>query len=1062
MSTVLETTLRGKNMRLNPLRMEQAAGEEEYAAGRELEEAGRVKVAEQDGTRVKYTVAGKPPQTVTLDRDLTIRCDCGTYSTKGCCRHVVAAWLEAERAKIPESMLQKSAARRAGELTGLILREMPAEANVRLEVTLALPREFGNSRQAQIGLRAGTEKFYVIKDPQAFLDAMDEKTSLPFGREFIFEPEWMHFSGDDERVLSLVRKLLSARVQEARGSGSRMIPMPDPFVSELLENIGETPLRVMDREGKIIRCRQIRQTQLPLQFTMNLGPRGLNASARMPADFTPVTADCDWVMTGGKLLQTDGTQRELIRMIWEHQYEGRCLFHYPLEETGRVISEVLPYLKIRGAVEIGSELRERLVRLPLQPQVYLDRDGKSVIASVRFRYGEIELNPFAPEEKKIALGKDEKLLLRDAETEHTVLEILANAGFRVRKENIRLSGSDAVFDFVSEGVKKLQEASEVFLSREFKRILPRRSTLSGSMRMNGDRLELMLEKDGEPIDEILELMEALSRRRRYYRLKNGDFLDLTALAEWQEIAAGIYEAAQRDGSETGRDVLELRAYRAWYLNSMLENSNVPIQVDESVRKVSESLTQGDRNVTAPPMAPGLSLRGYQKRGYEWMYALDRMKMGGILADDMGLGKTVQVIALMQTAQEKGRTSLVVAPTSLTYNWLSEIRRFAPDLSAAVLNGTAQQRAEMIRHIAKHGDVDVAITSYPLIRRDIELLKEIRFRFLILDEAQNIKNAGSVAAQAAKQLQGDTRFALTGTPMENGVGELWSIFDFVLPGYLPGYNSFLRKYQDGENSVDLLRRIRPFLTRRLKQEVLEELPEKMEITLHAQMTPEQQQIYRAALERLRPRINELLEEKGVDRSRIEVLSAITELREICCHPSLVMNEYRGGSGKEDLLLELLPEMIGDGRRILLFSQFTSMLKLLRTRLEENGYSTMYLDGDTPAGERLELTDRFNAGEAQIFLISLRAGGYGLNLTGADLVIHYDPWWNPATEDQATDRAHRIGQQKKVQVIRLVTGESIEEQVVELGGRKKALFERLITPGESAISALSEQEIRALFA
>ncbi len=1046
-------------MKLNPLQMERTAGKEEYAAGRELEESGCVKVAEQNGARIRYTVAGKPPVSVTLEQDLSVRCECAVYSERGCCRHIVAAWMEAERAKIPESMLRKAAPKRAEELTTLILREMPAEATIRMEVTLALPRRDG--QETRIGLRAGTEKLYVVKDPMAFICAVEEGQAMTFGKDFTYEPGWMRFSDDDERVLALVRKLLAAQGFERRESG-RMIPIPDPFVKELLDRIGETPLRIMDSEGQIIRCKQLRKIRLPLQFTLNLSPRGMNASARMPADFIPVTEDCAWGMTGGHLVSTEENQRELIRMIWRNQYEGRCLFHYPLEETGRVISEVLPYLKIRGAVEMGNDLRSRLVRLPLQTQVYLDRDGKNVTGKVIFRYGEIELNPFAPEEKKIALGKDEKLLLRDAEAEHTVLEILANAGFRVRKESVRLSGSDPIFDFVSEGVKKLQEVSEVFLSREFKRILPRRSILSGSMRMNGDKLELMLEKDGVPVDELLGLMEALSRRRRYFRLKNGDFLDLAALAEWQEIAAGIYEAAQRDGNETDRDVLELRAYRAWYLTSMLENSGIPIQVDESVRKMAESLSGGGQEITAPPLAPGLSLRDYQRRGYEWMYALDRMRMGGVLADDMGLGKTVQVIALLQTAREDGRTSLVVAPTSLTYNWLSEIRRFAPELSTVILNGTAVQRAGMIRHIAEHGDVDIAITSYPLIRRDIELLKYIRFRFLILDEAQNIKNAGSVAAQAVKQLQGDTRFALTGTPMENGVGELWSIFDFVLPGYLPGYNSFLRKYQDGENAADLLRRIRPFLTRRLKQEVLEELPDKMEITLRAQMTPEQRQIYRASLERLRPKISELLEEKGVERSRMEVLSAITELREICCHPSMVMNEYSGGSGKEDMLLELLPEMIGSGRRILLFSQFTRMLKLLRTRLEENGYSTMYLDGETPADERLDLAERFNAGEAQIFLISLRAGGYGLNLTGADLVIHYDPWWNPATEDQATDRAHRIGQQKKVQVIRLVTGESIEEQVIELGVRKKALFERLITPGESVLSALSEQDIRGLFA
>ena len=517
----------------------------------------------------------------------------------------------------------------------------------------------------------------------------------------------------------------------------------------------------------------------------------------------------------------------------------------------------------------------------------------------------------------------------------------------------------------------------------------------------------------------------------------------------------------RDESEPDRDVITLRAYRAAYLASMLENSGIPIETDESVRRMSETLMNGEQGIQAPALAPGLTLRDYQMRGYEWMYALDRMHMGGILADDMGLGKTVQVIALLQATRETGRTSLVVAPTSLTYNWLSEIRRFAPELSAVILNGTGAQRAGMIRHIAEHGDVDIAITSYPLIRRDIDLLKDIPFRYLILDEAQNIKNAGSVAAQAAKQLRGDTRFALTGTPMENGIGELWSLFDFVLPGYLPGYNTFLRKYQDGENAEDLLRRIRPFLTRRLKQDVLEELPEKMEITLTAQMTPEQNRIYRAALERLRPKVNNIIEAKGIQQGRMEVLSAITELRQICCHPSLIMNEYRGGSGKEELLLEVLPGMIGSGRRILLFSQFTSMLKILRRRLEEQGFSTMYLDGETPAGDRLNLTERYNGGEGQVFLISLRAGGSGLNLTGADLVIHYDPWWNPATEDQATDRAHRIGQKHKVQVIRLVTGESIEEQVVELGSRKKALFDRLITPGESALSALSEQDIRRLF-
>ena len=1050
-------------MRLNPLLMEKLTGPEEYAAGRDLEELGAVKIAEEDKGMIRCAVTDQGVYNVTLTRRLVIHCDCDVFLQKGCCRHAVAVWLYADRRKIPDSMMKKQAPETAAELTDIILKEMPSEANVRLEVTLVLPKKPG--QELRIGLRIGEKKLYVIRDIRQFLSAAEAGETIELGKDFTWQPEWMHFTDDDGRLLQLLRKLCSAQEPGARAGGpaaSRLMRLPDPFAEELLEQAGDTPLRVMDQSGKISHCRPVRGTQLPVHFAVNLGPRGMQVSGRIPPDLQPVTADCSWVMTGGSLIRTEKEQTRLIRLIWENQYEGRCLMEYPLADTERVIGEVLPYLRIRGAVEIGEELRKRLVRLPLKPEVYLDKDGKSVVATVRFTYGEIVLDPFGAERKRITLDKGEQLLLRDAEAEHSVLEILANAGFRVGRENIRLSGTDAVFDFVSRGVKRLQEVSEVYLSREFKRIVPRRPILSGSMRMNGDRLELMLTRDGEPVDELLELMEALSRKRRYFRLRGGEFLDLNDLASWQETAAVIYEAAVRDGNELNRDTLTLRAYRASYLTSMLENSGVPITPDDRVRELSETLANGGGNAEMPELASGVSLRDYQKRGYEWMAALDRMHMGGILADDMGLGKTAQIIALLLATREAGRTSLVVAPTSLTYNWLSEFRKFAPNLSVTVLSGSAAQRAGLIRHITGNGDLDVVITSYPLIRRDIELLKEFRFRFVILDEAQNIKNAGSVAAQAVKQLQADTRFALTGTPMENGVGDLWSLFDVVLPGYLPGYNTFLRKYQEGENAADLLKRIKPFLIRRLKQDVLDELPDKMETTLTARMTQDQERIYRAALERLRPQIDRLLEEKGAGGGRIEVLSAITELREICCHPSLVISDYRGGSGKEDMLLELLPEMIRNGRRVLIFSQFTSMLRLLRTRIEESGFSTLYLDGDTPAGERLNLTERFNQGEGQVFLISLKAGGSGLNLTGADMVILYDPWWNPAAEEQATDRAHRIGQQKKVTVIRLVTGDTIEEQVVELGARKKALFERLITPGETVFSAMSEQEIRGLFA
>lgn len=1043
-------------MRLNPFMMEQAAGETEYLAGRELDERDRVRLTEEDGVIQKYRVADSQNYTVTLNRSLTVHCDCAAFAEKGCCRHAVAVYFAAERNGVPEAMLKRNATIVAQDLDELALRALPAEPNLKLELTLALPNRPG--QELRLGLRVGEDKLYVVRDIRQFLEKVDGGEELSFGKGFCYQPDRMRFGPAEDRLLAPLRRFFAARgMGENRASvvNARLVRLPETYAEEILSLLKDTKFRIMNNAGEIFTCRGIKETELPLRFELNLTPRGLSVTGRISAELIPLTENCSYVLLGKNVISVPESQSGLVRMLWGRQYDGKCLIEYPLKETGRVIGEILPYLKLRGSVEMSSGLRERLVRRELKAEIYLDRDMDSVIARVLFRYGDIVLNPFGPVQEKITLEKGEKLLLRDAEAEYAILEILAGAGFRVTRENIRLSGQDRLYRFVREDVARLQELCVIYPSVEFKKITPRRPSLSGSMRMDGDQLKLTLEADGEPIGEVLELMEALSRKREYFRLRNGAFLDLTGLDEWGEIAESIYEAALRDGNELNRDAVILRNYRSFYLKGMLENAGIRLNADSSLPDNTENADD-----TSVPIH-GIVLRDYQERGYRWLYGLDRLHMGGVLADDMGLGKTVQMIALLRATRQSGRTALIVAPTSLTYNWLSELKRFAPELSAAVLSGTAAQRERLIRHVAEHGDVDVLITSYPLIRRDIGLLKEICFRFAVLDEAQCIKNAGSIAATAVKQLRADTRFALTGTPMENGIGELWSIFDFVLPGYLPGYNAFLRKYQDGENSEDLRRRIQPFLMRRLKQDVLDELPEKMENTMTAGMTQGQREVYRAAMERLRPRVNRLLEEKGNGRGRIEVLSAITELRQICCHPGLVLEDYRGGSGKEEMLMQILPGLLGEGRRILIFSQFTSMLKMLRIRMEEEGYSLMYLDGDTPAGQRLEMTEQFNTGNTQIFLISLRAGGYGLNLAGADIVIHYDPWWNPAAEDQATDRAHRIGQQRKVQVIRLVTGESIEEQVVELGLRKKALFDRLITPGETDLSALSEQDIRDLF-
>ncbi|MBP3540877.1 MAG: DEAD/DEAH box helicase, partial [Clostridia bacterium] len=435
----------------------------------------------------------------------------------------------------------------------------------------------------------------------------------------------------------------------------------------------------------------------------------------------------------------------------------------------------------------------------------------------------------------------------------------------------------------------------------------------------------------------------------------------------------------------------------------------------------------------------------------------------ILADEMGLGKTVQVIAALSAAKRKDgvQKNIIVTPTSLTYHWLAELKRFDDSLTVRVITGHRAERRHTIQDIKNDPTVDVILTSYPLLRRDIEYLRDIPLRFAVLDEAQSVKNAQSQGAIAAKELDAQVRIALTGTPMENHTGELWSIFDFVLPGYLGTQGSFLRRYGGGELAEELRERVRPFLMRRLKSEVLTQLPEKREQYVYAAMTPEQERIYRTLLETLRQNVEPALENGSLAKARMQVLSVLLKMRQVCCHPKLFLGDYEGTSGKLELLVQTVHSSIASGRRLLIFSQFVGMLQIIRKRLSREGVQSLYLDGDTKPAQRQQLCDRFNGGDGKVFLISLKAGGTGLNLTGADLVIHYDPWWNPAAEDQATDRAHRIGQTKDVDVIKLIAQDTIEEKVTELSKRKRAIFDRVVISGETSLGSLTEEDIRALF-
>jgi len=624
-----------------------------------------------------------------------------------------------------------------------------------------------------------------------------------------------------------------------------------------------------------------------------------------------------------------------------------------------------------------------------------------------------------------------------------------------------------IYDYIPSS-EEIKDFSDLYFSEDFKKIkIYNYSHVKSGVRVSGQGL-LEFDFRIEDIDpkEIRKILSSIRQKKKYYRLKDGDLIDLQH-QDFSKVASVIdyLNINEKELFSKGRTLIP--KYNAFYLDEALGDDLQGFKKDLSFKKFIKDLEE-EKNIdySLPPNLDNI-MRNYQKEGFKWLKNLSHYGFGGILADEMGLGKTLQTIAFI-AAEKADKPSLIVAPTTLIYNWLREVEKFAPQLKALVIAGSPQEREDLI---ANAKDYDMVITSYPLIRRDVESYKDITFKYCILDEAQHIKNPLSQNSYAVKSIKAKGYFALTGTPLENSLTELWSIFDFIMPGYLFNHHKFLERYEipivkegDQEVLATLNKHIKPFILRRLKKDVVAELPPKIEHKLVVDMTEEQKKLYTAYMLSARKTVERDFLLPGQKGNKLEIMALLTRLRQICCDPAVFLEDYQGDSGKMQALEELLEEVLAQKHRVLLFSQFTRVLKNIVGRLKSKGIPYSYLDGNTPAKVRNDLVNDFNAGSNDIFLISLKAGGTGLNLTGADIVIHFDPWWNPAVEQQATDRAHRIGQEKTVQVIKLIAKDTIEEKIYNLQEKKKEIFDKVVevsTSEMSLISKLSEAEIRELF-
>ena len=728
---------------------------------------------------------------------------------------------------------------------------------------------------------------------------------------------------------------------------------------------------------------------------------------------------------------------------------------------------VVPKIKDNFEIKnIDKEQIEKYMPKDLYVKIYLDYNEKGyIIADVKFCYGNVEFNPI----KNVNLE-----ITRNAIQENEVLDTFVQTGFMLDSANARLvlANDEKIYNFLSKEIEDYMKKFEVLVAEDFKKKdIKKIKIKSIGVKIENNLLDINLEDFKFNIYEIKDIINKYKLKRKFYKLKDGTYISLEKNNSL-DFLENVVDNIEIDYVNSEGGTIKLPIYRAMYLEKLFkEMNNTNIQKNEYYKKMISEIE--DRHIdinTKIPKKLNTELRTYQKIGYKWLKTLEQYKMGGILADDMGLGKTVQVLTVIlsyiQENKEKAKNSIIVCPSSLTLNWYNEIQKFTPTIKTLVISGDYLERKRKIETINNY---QIVITSYDSLKRDIDLYTQYNFKYIVADEAQYIKNNNTKNSKAVKLINAETKFALTGTPIENSLSELWSIFDFIMPGYLYKYKKFKELYeipiiknQDEEKMNKLKKQIEPFILRRTKSEVLTELPDKTVTILSNEMKEEQYSIYMSYMAQARDEIMYQIDMKGFEKSQIKILSLLMRLRQICCHPKLFLSEYTGESSKLNQCIEIIQDAVLGGHKILLFSSYTSMFEIIEEQLKKLKINYLKLTGQTKVGERIKLVDEFNTNEnIKVFLISLKAGGTGLNLTGADMVIHYDPWWNLSAENQATDRTYRIGQKKNVQVYKLITKNSIEEKIYELQQKKAKLIDNMLSTDATFISKLSKDDIMALF-
>ena len=1100
-------------------------GEENLQKAKEYERQGRVNITnveynDENNFEIKSIIIGTEPYKTYISihngeiDDIT--CECQEYHKHyGICKHTLASIISFSNGKQYNKNIKKEIKlnsidennqyRNFKQIVNTFYNEeieeisqnedevvLKNKGTIKLEPRILYDKFAGDMR---VEFKIGNKKMYKIKDLSEFYTRMLEKEFHKYGEKLQFIHTKEVFEEESKPLLDFVLRYAEI-IKYANSNSNSNYRYYGKALSEtsiILGNTGIDELFDILKGQKVDFQRDYNKEKV--EFTEeqpNIEFKLKKVNEEQYA-IVPNIEIFNVTIIKGKNYRYVLDKNKLYRCTKEFENSNLKLLelfrqNYMTEvvlgknELSQLFSIVIP--KVKKAITIEDMSEEDISKYKpkeLGVKVYLDFDKNDfLIADVKFCYDENEFNPL-----------DEKLKLkfpRNMIQETKVLNVFRRTGFMFDTQNLRfiLPNNDKIYEFLTEDINYYMQKFEVLVTEKFKSKQIRQPKI-GSLGVKVENNLLVIDLKGLDInsEELEEVMEKYSLKKKYHRLKDGSFIDLEESKEIQfldKLVAGM----DIEYKEIEDGVVRLPVQRSLYLNQLLKGiRGTEIVKNSEYKEIIKKLDkeQLEEDITVPKNLNSV-LRYYQKTGFKWLKALDTYKFGGILADDMGLGKTVQMLSVIvdyiqngdndvneeekSKNQKEKRASLVVSPSSLTLNWQNEVNKFAEGLQTLVIRGTLAERKYQIEQI---DDYDLIITSYDLLKRDIELYKSknYRFRFIIADEAQYLKNSNTQNAKSIKQIKADTRYALTGTPIENSLAELWSIFDFIMPGYLFTYRKFKSMFEmpiirdNDEDAMSKLKMlIEPFVLRRNKKEVLKELPEKTITILNNEMGEEQRKIYLNYLVQAKQEIAEEININGYEKSQIQILAALTRLRQICCHPGLFIDGYNSGSSKLEQCVEILEDASNSGHKILLFSGYTSMFDFIEEKLQQKHIKYFKLTGSTKVDERIQLVDEFNENpDIKVFLISLKAGGTGLNLTGADMVIHYDPWWNLSTENQATDRAYRIGQKNNVQVYKLITKNSIEEKIYELQQKKANLADNMLNTKTSFVNRLSKEEIMQLF-